>query len=1366
MQWVKNIFTKGCWKDFDVRYQPEGTFYESMNGRIIGIADGNFAWENIKGTTKKFELCSSDYRPIGIYPMTKYFKENGDPTALEQSIIIHSTDGTRGSITEVTIDVDGNLEEVITRYTHADLNYSTEHQIEGYGFYENEMVRRHYWTDNYNQPRSMNLANFVNVPTGSLIVGEVYLVTCGTATHNGTPYSAGSTFTAVNANYTGTATIVAYTSVNMMNFTPEYMQGEIDMIEIILGSLKCGKYYYTYQLLNNDGSITPWSMLYGGYVVYQETGYGDKVQYQKIQGGNYTEDSGHGIKLSISNIDTNFNRIRVAAFFSNDYNLIQTGIIFYEGYISGATMEIDHTGNDIGEDITLETVTAVSATILTVKTIDNIKYFNVLANLTEQNEIDYTPSPTIAVEYYELPTDDLSTVFTGTIEKDPLTPTTYDNAMTGHRTFSWATGVPSGWILPGQWYKVTVRNVLYNGTEYGPNAPATSEFFYGYGTFAPGSVVANYAAATGAGTPIVRPYLRIKRYTRQDPGHVGEVVYKDIPQNNQFLDYKGEAVNGYAVGYWGYETYRVGLMFFDTYGKPRYIRWAGDIQIPMRRGATDQMVNLYNYVLVGGNDDYYEYTNLRVASLLLSNIDITDIINDISGVAVVVAPRQRQIIMEGHLNMMEAFGGNTYQAPMLCDWTLFTGNPRENNLYAYISPDMLFGREPWNPQTGDYLNLDSYWRTMRWDFGGGTAWDRMGLALVTNYHMCQKMYVPYNVSFSGVGVAVDSQNTILNYVESGFAVAGTNSIPGYTIYGRSDLATRRGYHTRCIFIKTEESEGGGGTYPFGFGDFMSFAAITPTVSLRRPQGNLYGGTGLNALSLTSYRFTGTYLPLTTTVKNQLSDTGDYTTATSIVIDGMQVFGGDTFINIFDNERLLKNTFEEDFGGTNNYSHVTMTPVQSSVNIALRNGRHAAKDYMLEKTGGAGPYTFQCNLADCLVYNCDYDEDGTPELTRLEQWNYNDAYSTHDPGVAYPALPLYFLNNNVFKVRARWSNRKTYGELVDSFRTFSVNDFKDIESNNGQINNIRSKLGRLYYWQRDGLGYFPVEERILTADPLGTEVELGTGTAFARYDDKYSTIGNQHQWGLAETDSGFVWYDAIRRAYIHMDAAFGLKEESIIKGMEQFFEALPVELLSYDNPAHPTTPKGIFTYHNKKYKTIYTTFVFDDNIDEWKYTVGYNYKIGAFEDQYQFFPGIGLYFNDFLFTNVPNTRDFHLHDVGAYGSFYGTVFNAYVKIVVTDPKDISKVYDLIEMIGNSQPFSTVYYNNSWQTTNDVLYTVAGGLNRNYEYRNRRYIGNIPIIDSVGSGRMADDYLVIKFEVDNTRNVLVRLMEVLTKIRKYY
>jgi hypothetical protein len=318
----------------------------------------------------------------------------------------------------------------------------------------------------------------------------------------------------------------------------------------------------------------------------------------------------------------------------------------------------------------------------------------------------------------------------------------------------------------------------------------------------------------------------------------------------------------------------------------------------------------------------------------------------------------------------------------------------------------------------------------------------------------------------------------------------------------------------------------------------------------------------------------------------------------LLFNEIDVFGGDSFLGIFS---IGKSLYDDVQYASNSFSYGIFFPVESNINHYLRQGLNIQQFGMHASASG--------------VY---YKRSGS---TNPEQFLVNSAY-TSDGVVAYPALPISSLISK-FPYRVRWAGPKTLGETIDSFRTFPQNQFRDLDGNKGQINNVRNRDGKVFFWQDHSIGYLPMLERQLIGGSIGDATQLGVSGVIDRFDNFNTYFGNQHKFALIETEYGFAWFDFRRRAFLVMTVGGGIQEVSFIKGLRTFFNNPQLFYASQldntyelQNNDTPLMGIGISGVYDPNYKMTYMNFKWvegeDDEPKYWKnLTVGYHHSRNVF-----------------------------------------------------------------------------------------------------------------------------------------------------------
>ena len=1418
-----NLVNGGLNVDSEEHFQPEGTIRYGLNGMIYHLGGENYSWENKEGNKVSFSICEPTFTPIGWCVIR-------DKDIQERLIVFSAADaGNDGEVGVVTFNENGTG-TYKAHYRKAELNFSTDNPIECFGIYENEHIQRVYWTDRFrNAPRCMSLVltepiaiTVAHYLTGitEFTTGVEYLVNCGaiveTLISSGATvtYVAGDTFTVDYTLYVYTGVVNSSVSVyfpyQLLDYTPKQQLGEIDHIKRIGGGyLYYGTYFFAYLLGTNDGFETDWSYLAGPVPILVQNGMNTYDAYQTDQANAFNVNSGNGLELQIDNLQNGvYNYVKICVFFSNDNNVSGTGTIIAKIPITSTSVIFDYYGNENLGTVTIDDVSINTISIEGVKTITPIKYHNINANIQERSELSGDITGSIDVGYYKMPIDQ-----TAYFETD--TPGT--EALFG--TYPVIAGLAtSGYIANHQWYEV-VTALTYNGVSYlaGDCFQGTTVTTFTVGTCKPiilykrytGQIVAIvdfvvqnfyfvYAGSildnTTGITYVVGDFFQHQAgHTYTDAASTIKDCYVKSIAIADYLDYKGLASSRYLKGYWGEENYRVGILPYDDYGKHYFVRWIADKVIPVRDTSA------------GGIDLTEDDVNIHITANiahLVASVDLTDIIDDISGFSIVVAPRQAKILSEGILMATcrrQQPAETDSIRPMRClhAWNEYVQNEdtpiasydwRKSFFYEYYSPEHLFNYSVPQLQVPDTLRIARYVNDPSWDLDAITPPPVLsyGATETTNYHFCNKLYnitIPNFVTAPVVG----TENKIIRWITNIAVGQDVSNVDGILTYkNRTNFAhvTRPamagGGSKTLITLETDDGILGFGDWGYYSDQYIPVRNTVPIVNHVRHGANDYGGTSPNALASTKYMWVGHYQKVDAAFKAAIKVGSTY------IVNNIDVFGGDCFICMFDYARLMKDNALEDGGGSDEegYSHAIIVPLQSNINIAMRYGHHIGKNRSWEHT--FTPDVYYHRYSGGIGYTT---EDAN--TYQYEEFLYNKAYSSTYLST-FAALPIDFYSVGRFDMRSRFSEIKIPGEIIDHYRVFPANNFRDVDTWAGQINNVKNKQGRLYYWQDRAVGYMPINEKTMMTDPLGGQVQLGVGGEFTSFEQQADFYGNQHQWGLVEVEDGFCWVDFRRRSFIYMTTRFGITETSIKKGISSILhDSLFNDLTNNDN----CIKSGIVCGFDSEYRNVYITLNYFPQIGTIKQvTIVYDTLSQKFVGLFDSYPTLYISCNAFFFSAMGrkgfalvNNRPYDLGDVVYYlsinyicisaftytgttpnydtthwakvnelknvwihnhndlGKFYGIVKDSVIEIVVNKNTDIAKVFDNVILQGNEAGFTSLQARTVDQTVTENITDLSNNIiNRNYEYVKKAWYFSIPLYLAE---RLQGDWLALRFTFNN-------------------
>lgn len=447
-----------------------------------------------------------------------------------------------------------------------------------------------------------------------------------------------------------------------------------------------------------------------------------------------------------------------------------------------------------------------------------------------------------------------------------------------------------------------------------------------------------------------------------------------------------------------------------------------------------------------------------------------------------------------------------------------------------------------------------------------------------------------------------------------------------------------------------------------------------------------------------------------------------------------VFGGDTYICIFDYLRGMY--VDKAYTGTDvgNYQQVLYLPVETSINLDYR------YDMCYHK--------MMINNSTQLKYLQEYAGDYSGKVGAEEELNpinylqnydlylENTAYSRPNNVNKYLAQPLE-VDGEETDCMIKVSEEFLYNSNIDDLIRFLPTNFKIVDTSYGEINKIVNYQDNLLFFQERAIGIQPIAKETLIQDTQGIGLVLGTGNVLGKHQYLSITSGTKHKPSVLSTEFGVYYFDAQNKSFNKIGQ--GIQELSTIKGLSSYFNTnISNVIIPYDNPLGGY---GIHTGYDKGNKRIFFTMLY--NTTNW--TVSYNELTDSFESFHSYTPK--FYLTDDNGTLHSEDRSFlgtyHAHGKGNYGRYYN---NAYVDSTITylntDKPTLNKKYTNVELdyrIGASslQSPTDTYRNdmitrikfwNDYQTTNDLAVIgynarlTSGTLTSGSKYRILNWISN--------------------------------------------
>ena len=1150
-----NSFQGGMKQDTDILLSNNKTYRYSIGGRLMFNKDGTYSWEVENGNRLSFQIKprnetdSNKYVPIGhtgnssiriifsVAPLTG-FSEIG----------IFSIDN-EGSGTYKTLF---NDQDDLYGDT---LNFNPANQIEARFLYENDSLIRVYWVDGVestsNQPRVFTFKYDRNIGNASDIAA----------------YSA------------------VTMSVHAINSQAEFNMGIIKYVQKIGGSIKSGVYQYTYSLGTEDGYNTPW------YPVSRDV----FVTTDDINNNNWNlyemETSGlstaKGNRIQIKGIDQKYDTIRVAYVYSTTENTTNSANIFTQVVIDSDIMTFDHTAN-IGEPLLLDEIAAIFSGIKAAKTLnikDSTLYYGninegtigtydtetILANLTVKPIFRDMRSDTI------VPVDNPSGY--GSIATPPVTHAPPATVTTTKSFHSGAGG--------SETYTINGDYVNYKGTQ-------VSHLYTGY-----------FRGETYRFGLVFYDKLGFPQFAV----HLADVLFPEQCRNT-------------------FTANRVTVT--DTVVNVA----AGGGVLPEAAWPTNNF-NEYQSPPVTDGGGTGDYSYIRIMGLDVSGIDLSSVSGVISGFKVVRTELDNSIVTQGLAYPTVAMGAITKISPMTThewidpatglspisstpvgniildggeyDGTTTQGYSGGTTTKYKVRPSLVSFYAPDYDFDSNRLPIVQSQDRLRLVGGCYTANPAAGTSgippFLTSYTLdgvrfnsfVQKMYYSKNTFHDNANIAPYPAYLSETPIDNSFVLGlgGTKAAydtgdPTLTLYNDSQIV---GWQPSYVPADLHRSWGKGKTIFYKIGNFGTGTRPSPLYQANtltgqplpvpalggentgvficnyvRPNPVPYGGLSLSALERNIFFGTGHFQPI---------GNSTFTTPANDIFNSIEVWGGDCYLDYFGFLKNYSRMEGTDWDNDPRDMNIGIVfPWESKLNHTLRQANSQDNPMYTD----IGSRCWENYVTGDLIsdFNGIFHADDDNEL--IEEFNFNSVLLREELIQFYTPKPLNFADNTRFPVRWRYSLNKFYGDPVDTWRTFQVDDFIDINGQYGEITSSLYIFNQIYSWQLSAFGRLRASDRALIESSNAGTLTTGIGDKLDGVDYISTIEGNQHQWSLFSSGKAAYWINVDMKSIMRF-AQDGRVSLSDTYGMHDFSGDTLGIFDNLDNPAWEGGIVGAFDHDN-------------------------------------------------------------------------------------------------------------------------------------------------------------------------------------------
>ena len=1124
-----------------------------------------------------------------------------------------------GQIWKVTYDK-YLFNTVITLVYNNLLNFSLAHPVPNpggiIGNYETPLIQKVYWTDNYNKPVSINIAD-----------------------------------------------------PNVMAILPENLESVANILRGVAtvhdvlpsGNIKTGIYQVSARLTQSSGTTSTFLTPSNTVTVVAEL---ETVKYEQYEARDTGVSTSKSIRGKLYNLDSEYDRVEpVILYRQNIYATPDIYVLPSELIPNNGEYSFTFSGNETQIPLSLDEFLTENIVFETVKT------------LASKNNILFYGN--VKYKDFDVNFDTRAYRFTGI--NSNTSPTSPRTAVVKDAAGNTTNIDPNTWTLAKKADAIqdinmqapnSANNYLFqsDGQTFGGEGPNVSYEFVPMYVVNDTTINSPYRTViddsnTATGASLQTPYASVTATTKQ-VSLSQDIIQPAYSEVNQSLSYPNAAgpYSSYTTrGYQRDEMYRFGIVFYSKKGQPSYVHWIADIRMPKvympSTSASDPVNSDYLAFPISSidnpaysnnynpdsldilNESGVAYGNNLGIKFTVKNLDtISDLISGYSIVRVKREDNDKTVLGQGIFNPIwySIVGNdqNNYFAVSAAEnWSsqnsLSFGN-LEANFGTLASPEFLFKGSPSYSVLDeiDIIQKNSQFQyfTIRDSTGGCANSTSAKLYTPTNFQTYAPKSKKTNATIcytypltpgahytnGAAGISTTLYNFGWRGSGSGDVEKDCSSCPDHISYSGDDWVSRSLGGSRLFlsfgFCSTGTSLNDvatGATWTnwrnLLFEDKIVNQNVNATyvylANYKRPSTVQYGGNTFSERSYNEYISTG-HIQVVNNTTYSHSD---------------MVFGGDTYITLFDYAEQLRNPALNEYDGTGSNDPTTrysktrnvlhLIPVECSFPIELR--KQNSKPSGSTETGYAS--TPRCAPNKSAAYADLPGYLGPPSTGNNAPTSTNpttaefkevfeidlDYFADNDIVKFFPSPEPYNFQDK-FDVRVHRSEIKTNGELSDSWGAFKSENYIDVDTSQGELNNLIVYQNLLVGFQDRGIVMLSVKDKAISPDVSGSEIILGTGGILENYQYISKIIGSKHQFSFTTSHDSIFWFDINTKNIYKLTATAASGSTSympvaatVAKGLTSYMNKNINGLIQVND--NPYLNRGVTSTYDFRYNEAIMTF---------------------------------------------------------------------------------------------------------------------------------------------------------------------------------
>lgn len=840
---------------------------------------------------------------------------------------------------------------------------------------------------------------------------------------------------------------------------------------ITTGTLKSGVYQYAYAQYNLGGAETGYSTASKPIPISLSSL--TESTSLLFRGSNIGEISNKGIVINISDIDTNFDRIRVVRLFYEEQNGTPEVDIIYEGVSTSSLTVTDSGQASLGSLI-----------------INDYRYIpNIFTAKTLETKNDYLFAGNISEDVLNVDFDARAYRFRNApAELEPIKASVWADVDPEYAWWdkTYLNINTTTWEVPEEYSCVNPLNIIEQDTVRG----AALKFKYQKDGITLG----------GTGKYISFGFTTTSRIADSGSADNQPLRVYTNSNSNGYQDLSNPLVIHSNLGYQRDEIYRFAVVFYDKYGRQSYAKWIADIRFPYEKDP--------GYAMSDGN-------NIGDIGIVFTINEAGKSLLETQGIVSWQIVRTERTYDDATVKDC-GYISSLYNNGSKMSWRDYPAVVSSDSdtplILEYITPETNYNKNNYSP----YDRLDI------WPFHvvvnltsknnntkGATSVTFKFFGTTVGYSTS----VEYRTILKSQLFKHSNEETFTSLFSLGYPKELSNRFG--PMYGRDNRSYDPRQYNRCTKGTTL---------------LLQIKDTPPSNGIkyvrRRSFAYPYGGAGFGSRLTSKYYPCSDVSSINTTTKTVFGGDcyigwfeylrGVWSTDKNIIDSSsaprMQNLSNQIGYFLVETKINLKYTVNPTWSY---YDDGVIADYYSSGTSALATANYAYN--AMREVRGVYPLSIG---ADGVTSSTDY------YTQEFDLYTYNPVYSQMDKSKVFIPEPTDIIQNNKIDTRIYRTGKKINGENSDTWTKFPINNLLDVDTAYGGLTKLLTFNNTLYFIQNSAIGVIPIEEREVITTNSGSATSIGTGGVMQRYDYISTVSGCVDGRAITHSNKTIYFIDSI------------------------------------------------------------------------------------------------------------------------------------------------------------------------------------------------------------------------------------------------